>query len=225
VSPCRAARVEQQVVKIPEHEVVVALDRPQVAIEGSIDLEKDLAIHQQGEKPDSGKSFLAPQLSDWMWLGQRGDYGRDLGMTNLKQRASARRLQDHLVAATPHVGKPRQNENVGVAEFLLLRPVVRNLRFDDGLLLVVLLRARDAVHEEAVAGQPPDQKIKLFVRGPAARRERHERQTRLKVARAIRHPGAERPKADRMSLETGNDLAVRLRFQRNWTVEQGGNGC
>ena len=59
----RAARVEQQIVKIPENEVVIALGRPQVAIAGGVDLEQDLAIRQQGEKLDSGKTIL-PTESD-----------------------------------------------------------------------------------------------------------------------------------------------------------------
>ena len=57
----RAARVEQQIVKVPENEVGVALGGTQVAIVGGIDLEEDLAIHQQGEKLDSGKAVLPAQ--------------------------------------------------------------------------------------------------------------------------------------------------------------------
>ena len=46
----RAARVEQKIVKVPENEVVVTLGRSQAAVAGGVDLEKDLAIDQQGEK-------------------------------------------------------------------------------------------------------------------------------------------------------------------------------
>ena len=44
--------------KIPEHKVVVALGRPQAVAFASFDLEKDLAIHQQCEKLQSGKAAL-----------------------------------------------------------------------------------------------------------------------------------------------------------------------
>ena len=47
----RAARVEQKIVKVPKNEVVVALGLSQAAA-SSVDLEKDLAIHQQSEKLD-----------------------------------------------------------------------------------------------------------------------------------------------------------------------------
>ena len=60
----RAARVEQQIVKVPEHEVAIALGGSQVAIIGGIDLEEDLAIRQQGEKLNPGKAVLPAQSPD-----------------------------------------------------------------------------------------------------------------------------------------------------------------
>src|SRR5215211_4469942 len=41
----RTARMEQKIVKIPEDQVVIALDRPEAIAAGSVDLEEDLAIH------------------------------------------------------------------------------------------------------------------------------------------------------------------------------------
>jgi len=55
VSAFRAACMEQEIVEVPEHEVVVALGRSEAAAARGVDLEEDLAIHQQGEKLDSGK--------------------------------------------------------------------------------------------------------------------------------------------------------------------------
>ncbi len=46
----RAAGVEQQIVKVPKNEIVVALFRSQPGAAGGVDLEEDLAIHQQGEE-------------------------------------------------------------------------------------------------------------------------------------------------------------------------------
>ena len=58
MSAFRAARVEQEIVKIPENEIVVALVRPQAAVAGSVDLEQDLAIDQQGEQLEPRKTVL-----------------------------------------------------------------------------------------------------------------------------------------------------------------------
>jgi hypothetical protein len=55
VSAFRAARVEHKIVKIPKNEVAVTLGRPEATAASGVDLEKDLAIHQQGEKLKSGK--------------------------------------------------------------------------------------------------------------------------------------------------------------------------
>ena len=127
----RAARVEQKIVKVPENEVVVALGRSEAAVAGGVDLEKDLAIHQQGEKLDPGKTVLPTEPFDLLRCRQYGDGGRNLRIANLEQRAGARRFQHHLVAAPPHVREPRQDENVGIAELRRSRPIIGNLRLDD----------------------------------------------------------------------------------------------
>ena len=46
----RAARVKQQIVEIPEHEVVVAFVRAQAVSACGIELEQDLAVQQQREQ-------------------------------------------------------------------------------------------------------------------------------------------------------------------------------
>ncbi len=76
-----AARVEQKIVKIPQHERVVALGRPQ-AIAGGVDLEKDLAIDEEREKLEPWKIFLPVELFDPLRRGQQGQSSRDLGIAN-----------------------------------------------------------------------------------------------------------------------------------------------
>ena len=51
----RAARVEQEIVKIPQDEVVVAFGEPEIVAARRIDFEKDLAIDQESEKLDPWK--------------------------------------------------------------------------------------------------------------------------------------------------------------------------
>ena len=137
-----AARVEQKIVKIPENEVVVALGRPEAFVAGGVDLEEDLAIDEQSEKLDPGKTVLPAEPFDLLRRGQRGHGGRDLRIANPEQRAGARRFQNHLVAAPPQVCEPRQDENVGIAERRRLRPIIGNLRLDDDLVLAVSPIAR-----------------------------------------------------------------------------------
>ena len=71
-------------------------------------------------------------------------------------------------------------------------------------------------------GQSPDQKIDFLVDGPAAGRKRTERKTRPQVLRAIRCARAELSQADRMAIEAGGNVSVRVRFERDVTAEPGG---
>ena len=64
VSAFRAARVEQKIVKVPKNEVVVTLGRSETTAASGVDLEKDLAIHQQGEKLDPRKTVLPTEPFD-----------------------------------------------------------------------------------------------------------------------------------------------------------------
>ena len=157
-----AARMEQKIVKIPENEVVVALGRPEAVVAGSVDLEQDLAIHQQGEQLDPRKAVLPPQPADFLRRRQCGEGGRDLRIANSEQRAGARRFQDHLIAAPPQIGEPRQHDHFGIAELWRLRPIIGDLRFDDDLVLVVA-RVPEAVLQKTTPGQSPDQQIDFLV--------------------------------------------------------------
>ena len=80
----RAARVEQKIVKVPEHEIVVALGQSQAAVASSVDLEKDLAIDQQSEKLEPGKTVLPAQPPDLLRRRQHGEGGRDLRIADLE---------------------------------------------------------------------------------------------------------------------------------------------
>jgi len=59
-----ATRMEHKIVKVPKHQIVVALGRAQAMVPGSINLEKDLAVQQQREQFQPRKVILQPQLAD-----------------------------------------------------------------------------------------------------------------------------------------------------------------
>ena len=151
-----AARVEQKIVKVPKNEVIVALGRSEAIVAGSAGLEKDLAVDEQGEKLDPRKTGLPAELSDLLRCRQHSQGGRDLRIANFEQRAGARRFQNHVVGAPSHVGEPRQHDRVGIAELRHSRPIIRNLRLDDDLVLAVS-RAPKAVFQQTAPGQSPDQ--------------------------------------------------------------------
>ena len=60
----RASRVKQKIVKVPKNEVLVTLGRSETTAAGGVDLEQNLAIHQQGEKLDPRKAVLSTELFD-----------------------------------------------------------------------------------------------------------------------------------------------------------------
>src|SRR5262249_56641190 len=118
-------------------EVVVALDRSQPTVASPVDLEKDLAIHQEGDKLNPGKTVLPTKLSDFLRRRQHGDGGCNLRIADPEQGAGARRFQDHFVAAPPHIREPREDEDVVLAELRHVRPIVRDLRLADDLVWTV----------------------------------------------------------------------------------------
>src|SRR5258708_39832821 len=101
-----AAGMEKKILKVPEHEIVVAFAGPEVVAAPGVDLEKHLAVHQQCEKIDSRKTVLPPKPTDFFRFGKRGDRARNFGIANPKQRAGARRFQNHLIAAPSQIRKP-----------------------------------------------------------------------------------------------------------------------
>ena len=212
LTTCRAAGVEQEIVKVPKNEIVVTFGPPQAIVASGVDLEKDLAIHQQGKKLDPRKTVLPTQPFDLLRCRQHGDGGGNLRIAKLEQRGGARRFQDHRVAAPPQVREPRQDESVGIAELWRSRPIIGSLRFDDEEV-IVLCRAPQAVLQQTTSGQSPDQQIDLLVDVSAAGGKRGKWQTRAQVLRAIRRARAELSQADRIALETGGDFAVRARLR------------
>ena len=210
--PARGApRVEQEIVEIPENEVGIAFGRPQVAVVVGIDLEQDLAVHQQGEQLDPGKAFLAAEPSDLLRRGQQGESGRDLRIADPKQRSGARRFQHHRVAAPPQIGKARQGENLGISERRRLRPIVRDLRFDDDSVRVA--RRPDGIFQETVPGQSPRQGLDLAIDGPRRGSQRGEPQACLQRQHALRRCGAERSEVERIAVEVSEDVSVGARFE------------
>ena len=191
---------------------------PQVAVAGGIDLEQDLAIHQQGEKLDPGKAILPAEPSDLLRRGQHGEGGRNLRIADPEQRAGARRFQHHLVAAPPQVGEARQDENVGIAERRRSRPIVGNLRLDDDHVRVA--RSPDAVLQQTMPGQSPDQWIDLLVDGPAAGSQRGERQTRAQLLRTLRRAGAERSEVDRIAIEVSEEFPSARASSVTWALSR-----
>src|ERR1700683_3315778 len=127
--------------KLPKNEAVVTLGRSKPSFAGSRDLEKDLAIEEQGEKLDPRKTFLLTQLFDLLRGREHGDGRRNLRIANFEQRAGGQR---HPGAAPSQEREPRQDESLGIAELRRLGPIIGNLRFDDDQVLAVA-RAPEAV--------------------------------------------------------------------------------
>ena len=59
-----AARVEQQIVEVPEDEIIVAFGHPQVIATGSIDLEEYLAVDEKSEELDARETGGPSELLD-----------------------------------------------------------------------------------------------------------------------------------------------------------------
>ena len=100
-----AARVEHKIVEVPQYEGVVALGRPQPIAVG-VDLEKDLAVDEEGEKLKPRKILLPAELFDLLRRDQQRQSSRNLRIADFEQGAGARRFQNHLVGAPPHIGEP-----------------------------------------------------------------------------------------------------------------------
>src|SRR5262249_5016666 len=93
-----AARMEEEIVKVPKDQIVVAFRRSQAFI-AARDLEENLAVDQKAEKLDTGEARLAADIFDFLRGGQTCQRGRNFRVADFKQRARARRFQNHLVSA------------------------------------------------------------------------------------------------------------------------------
>ena len=139
------ARVEQEIVKVPQHEVVVSLRRAQIARTRGIDAEQDAAVDEEREQRVADASLCAAERLDRLRRDEPRNAGRDLRVANPKQRAGARQFQHEVVGAPPQVGEARQHEHVGIVERGQPRPVVGHLRLDHDLVRAVPRGARDDI--------------------------------------------------------------------------------
>ena len=130
--------MEQQIVKIPQHEIVIAFVGAKAIAVAGLYPEKDLAIQQQRENLGTGKAVLPSELVDGLRRRQQREGCGNFRVTNPKQRARAGRLQNHLVAASPQIGESRQHDPIRAAEFRRSRPIIRHLRFDDDLVVFLV---------------------------------------------------------------------------------------
>src|SRR5450432_3193781 len=94
--------------------------------------------------------------------GENDEGGGDRWITDPEQRTSAWRLQNHRIAASPHIGEPRQHNYVGIAKLWRLRPVIGPLRFNDDQVLIVR-RMPEAVLQQAALRQSSDQQVDFLV--------------------------------------------------------------
>ena len=108
------ARVEQEIVKVPQHEVAVSLGRAQIARLRGIDREEDAAIGEQREQRVAQAAILPAERLDRLRRGEPRDAGRDLRVANPKQRTGARRFEHEVVGTPPQVGEARQHQHVGL---------------------------------------------------------------------------------------------------------------
>src|SRR5262249_31196114 len=159
MSTFAAARVEQEIVKIPEHELIVALRPTWSPPTRGVDLEQDSAIQQQAEKREPRKAVLSSQLFDGSRHGQRGDSGSDGRSANPEKGTGAWRLQHQIIATPAHIGEPRQGEKIDLVRPRYPRPVVGDLRLDNDPLSS---RALEAVLQQTVPRQSADQGTEFF---------------------------------------------------------------
>src|SRR5262249_20203503 len=110
----------------------------------------------------------------------------------------------------------------GIAERRGSGPVIGNLWFDNNLVLVVS-RAFEAILQQTMPGQSPDQYVNLLVDVPATGRKRGEWQTNAQFLCASRRARAERSQIDRMATEASDDMSACVRLERDMAVEPGGN--
>ena len=220
-----AARVEQKIVKVPENEIVVALGRSQpAACRAASILKRILAIHQQARearspgKPSCRRNCLICCGVDSVAMAAAIFGSQILNSAPARGDSSTISLPRRRIYANRD-----STSSVGVVELWRSRPIIGNLRFDDDLVLVVSASAPKAVLQQTAPGQSPDQSSRSPCRRsrPSDANEASGRPA-AQLLRAIRRAGAERSQADRIAIEAGDDVSVRLRFERDVTAQPGG---
>ncbi len=207
--------MEHQVVKVPHHEVVVALGRAQIGGVGCIDPQQHVAIQQHGEQRLAQCALASPQRLDRSRRRQRRDRGGDLRIADPDKRRSARRFQHDVVAAPPQIGKSRQHDQIGRAELSHLRPVVGSLRFDDDRIRSTMFAAGGFAHdvfEKTAPGQAADHQFDLLV-DRALSRKRGKWQAAMQTLRALTCVSAELAEVGRLAIKVGCEPSTRRRHQ------------
>ena len=102
-----------------------------------------------------------------------------------------------------------------------MRPIFRDLRFDDDL---VVLRVPKAVLQKTTPRQSPDQNSDFLVNRAAASLKRSERQTARQSLRATHRSGAEFAQGNRVVIEAREDGSIRLGLETDMTAQPRGNG-
>ena len=178
-------------------------------------------MHQQRKECESWGPIPTTKLFDLLRRRQRGDCGCNLRIVNSKQGAGARRFQDHLVASAPQIRETRQHENIGIADFRQLWPVIGNLRLDDDLIRVAR-RGAKAVFQQTAPGQSSDQEMNFLVNDPSVALERSERQARAQSLYALGGVRFELSQPDGMTIDANGIFSARPHFKRGVTDEAGG---
>ena len=214
-------RVKHEIVEIPENEIPIAFIHPKAVAAFRIELEQELAIQQQFEQIEVEGGRVAAKPANPVRPRQRSEGGGNGGIANPKQRPRARRFQYHLVAAPAQISKARQHDGVTLAELCALRPVLRDLGFDDHEVLLVT-RKGQAIFEKPVPRQSMRQEIDFPGDGALAGKGR-ERQAIGQISRAVHRGRAEVSQIDKIAIHGGGDASVRLHLKGEMTVQSGGD--
>jgi hypothetical protein len=99
-----------------------------------------------------------------------------------------------------------------------LRPIVRNLRFDDDRVRVTLLP--DRVFQQATPGQSPREGLELAI-DARTRSKRDETHTRVQRQHTFRGGGTAPSEVERIAPKMNENVSVGPRFELGLRVQPG----
>src|SRR3954471_10531472 len=206
--------MEEQIVKVPKDELLVSLSRSGCAVPGRVCRKKHLRIDEQ---PDQLRTReIVQKLLHALRAAQARQHCSYLRIANPEQCRGERGFENELVGTAPQISEPGEEQHFAPVELGRSRPVVRNLRLDDDLVLT-LQRAGQAVLQETMPGQSPDQGVGLLRRrGRSAEREADGQ---LRYPR--RRGRTELSQADMLVIERDKDFSARARLKRDGADEPG----